>query len=104
MNDHDKKLIDKLFDRICDCVECGELELRFTVHRTQGGWLDMTVLGVDGDAFLDLRRLLEVFGDGAEGGFVGGRVHVAEDGRFALLGRVGRSQLVQVTFRGTQTA
>lgn len=104
MNDQQKQQIDELFDRICNCIECGEVELKFTVHRTEGGWFDMNVSGVDGDAFLDLRRLLDVFGDGTDGGFVGGRVHVAEDGRFVLLGRVGSAQLVQVTFRGTQAA
>ena len=98
-NDHEQ-LADELFARICRCLDFDDLDLKFVVHRTKGKWFDMKVFPVgegNGNVVFDVKKLLNVF----DGNFFAGSLHLAEDHKLSLTGRLG-DNLFRVTFRQEQ--
>src|SRR5687767_5870843 len=100
MTDEQRRLADELFDRICKCLDFDSLDLKFTVHRTKGKWLNMTIHPVDGDGHVvfDLEKLVRTFAGGGDGNYFAGHLHLAQDNKLVLIGRV-MDDLFQVTFR-----
>ena len=105
MNDQHKKLVDDLFERICNCLDYDDLDMKFVVHQTEGEWLDMTIFPVGDDKghiVFDLKKLLCAFGSGAKGGFMAGWLQLAEDHKLWLVGHVD-GMLVQVALLPRQS-